>query len=712
MPEKFKENNFTSIIITVWALILISAFLFPRSDDICQLPALVDNLAGKTFFGLAGFLTNLFGVLIACLIVAAWCGLGSLMVLAVKRISTAQTDDNDSKILGFARSCGFGAAGWSLLWFFAGLSGGYKPATAAVSLLIGLTLFIYFAFRSWQARKSLGETNSTDVVEKLAFGITVIIILLTLISAVAPPTAKDALLYHFAVPRNFISAGNNQVIEGNIASYLALGTEMQVVWAMLLGNIFSLRTGEAAASATVFAFFPLLALATYGWARELGLDKKWAIISALLFVTIPTAYHVASSGYIDLALAFYLTLAVHAVSRWWKDLRSEWLFYTALCLGAALAIKLTALFAVIAVALAILLRARLAQNDETRNSPTAISLLAKGLIALACAGILASPWYIRDWVQTGSPVFPFYLNVWNGAAPGWDAKRSVWFQVINSQYGGSAKSIIDYLIAPVAVSLRAQPELPQYFDGVLGVVFLFGLPLIIWAYRRSLLDSSIKIALLISGCLFVFWLFTSQQLRYLLPIFPTLAVVIVFSSYALTQDKKVLRQTLGIALLIISIISGSTSLAWFAQKSPLQVVFGGESTEDFLTRSLDYYPYYQIINTQFPENSKIWLINMRRDTYYLNRPYFSDYMFEDYTFKKLVEESKNTAELQSKIKQLGITHLLVRHDFLLDYKQSVLVDDALPGKANLEKLNLARGVILDNKNVIRSDNKFSLVEIE
>ena len=87
-------------------------------------------------------------------------------------------------------------------------------------------------------------------------------------------------------------------------------------------------------------------------------------------------------------------------------------------------------------------------------------------------------------------------------------------------------------------------------------------------------------------------------------------------------------------------------------------------------------------------------------------------MFEDYTFKQLVEESSSTAELQAKIKQLGMTHLLVRHDFLLDYKQSVLVDDERLEKENSNKLKIARDLILDNKNVIRSDNRFSLVKIE
>ena len=96
---------------------------------------------------------------------------------------------------------------------------------------------------------------------------------------------------------------------------------MHTVWAMLLGDLVSPRVGEAAAGATVFLFFPLLLSAIYGWARENSvLEKRWALIAVLMVATVPTAYHVASSAYIDLALALFITLAIQALGRWWKTL--------------------------------------------------------------------------------------------------------------------------------------------------------------------------------------------------------------------------------------------------------------------------------------------------------------------------------------------------------------------------------------------------------
>src|SRR5690606_2767232 len=236
----------------------------------------------------------------------------------------------------------------------------------------------------------------------------------------------------------------------NIASYLALGTEMHVVWSMLLGGIFSTRAGEAAAGATVFLFFPILLAAVFGWCRELNISRSWSLVAVFAVAAIPTAFHVASSGYIDLALAIYIALAVHSLNRYLSRGSSGDLVLLAIFLGGALAVKLTAVFAIAGIALAVLLYAR----SSERAGPIMMAVFA----AVVFAGVLASPWYLRNWAATGSPVFPFYMSIWPGEAAGWDVERSNLFQAMNSQYGGAAERPENYLIAPLRVSLAAQPE--------------------------------------------------------------------------------------------------------------------------------------------------------------------------------------------------------------------------------------------------------------
>ena len=242
----------------------------------------------------------------------------------------------------------------------------------------------------------------------------------------------------------------------NIASFLPLGAELHSVWAMLLGQFLSERAAEAASGATQFAFFPLLVAFVYGWARRQRLDRTWSGLAALLIASVPTVYYVAANGYIDLALSLYVALAVESVARWWKTLHVEQLVYAALALSFALCLKLTAIFVVLPLALAILLRARQAQEEQHESASHEGRASARKDRAHRSRGaraglrVLASPWYIRTWAQTGSPVFPFYLNIWKGSAEGWDTERSLLFQEINSRYGGYPKMRLSFLAAPCA----------------------------------------------------------------------------------------------------------------------------------------------------------------------------------------------------------------------------------------------------------------------
>jgi hypothetical protein len=195
-----------------------------------------------------------------------------------------------------------------------------------------------------------------------------------------------------------------------------------------------------------------------------------------------------------------------------------------------------------------------------------------------------------------------------------------------------------------------------------------------------------------------------------LPILPSLAVIIVLAETALKQDK-VSRKFAYLAFLACAVAGALVSFSWFLEKNPVRVVFGGESRDEYLSRRLDYYKYYQLVNADNSPDMKVWLINMRRDSYYIDKPYFSDYIFEDWTLKKMVDESKTVDELREKARAMGITHILARHDVLLDFKQSAILDDKKSDAFNRAKLKLAQDLILDKERTIRSDGRFSLVKV-
>jgi hypothetical protein len=673
----------------LWAGVWLVVFLSSRGADAGQLPTLAGNFLRS--FAAAGTdwsapAARLLGVALALLIVGAWYGLGDL----IERFLPG----DDAGPLAVARRCALGAGGWSLLWFAFGAAHLYRRGVAWAALVAGVALLVAAILR---ARKGW-RLPLNDAVSRTSAALLGMVLLLGLLAALAPPTAKDTLLYHFALPKEFIATGGHTVAPGNLASYLPLGVEMHGLWAMLLGG----RAAEAAAGAVTFAFAPLLALALYGWAREMGLDAAWPLIAALLVASVPTAYYVTAHAYVDVALALYFALATHALARWWATLSSRHLWHAGLALGGALAIKLTAIYLALPMALVALWRARQSQQEGGQAN----RLLLTGAAALVLAGALASPWYVKTWTRTGSPFFPFYLNLWPGQAEGWDKGRSELFQMLNASYGGEDKGALDYLATPVKLSVFAEFDQPARYDGVLGVAFLAGLPLLLWGLWKLPLNAEVKIAAFLSGALYLFWLFSSQQLRYLLPALPTLAVAVCATA---AQLKTRLLQWVFVAC---AAAGGLVSLAWFLELNPLPVALGRETRDAYLVRHLKYYPFYQTVNAELPPDAKVWLINMRRDTYYLQRPYFSDYLFEDYTLAQLVADSSNVADLRRRVREMGITHVLARRDVLLDPARSVIVDPRLDAAKNDARMQMVKDFLTQGTKIIRQDDRlYLLVEL-
>jgi hypothetical protein len=487
---------------------------------------MLGGLAKDRILGGPGLVAAVGGVLIACLIVTAWLGLGDLVLrLPARGHATADLP----RVLSLASRCLAGAALWSIAWLGLGIAHLYRGWVALGALIVGLALAGIAWRRDQPVRSAPAPLSPAALTACVLVGI---VLALALVAALAPPTARDALFYHFALPKAYLTAGGAVLVPYNMATFYPQEVEMQVVWAMLLGRLADDRLAETAAGATVFAFAPLLAFITYGWARERGVDRAWASVAALMVVAIPTVYDIAGSGYVDLALTAYAALAVRAVGRWWSTLNREWIAPLALAIAGALSIKLTAGFIALALAVVVLVRVATTQDrdGEDGRAPRRRAAIT-GAGGLLLGVLLAAPWYVRTWMRTGSPVFPFYLDIWPGEAPGWDVARSRLYQSFLSTYG-DPHGVLDYVLAPIRLSVSAQPDLPAYYDGVVGIAFLFALPVLAWALYRRRLDVELRIAVLMSTAMFLFWLFSSEQIRFLLPALPGLAVAMSASGMA------------------------------------------------------------------------------------------------------------------------------------------------------------------------------------
>ncbi len=89
------------------------------------------------------------------------------------------------------------------------------------------------------------------------------------------------------------------------------------------------------------------------------------------------------------------------------------------------------------------------------------------------------------------------------------------------------------------------------------------------------------------------FLSTSAQLRYLLPIAPSLAIAIAAAAAASGRQIRAVAQYALTAAAFFAIL---TTAAWFCQKAPLRVALGGQERDAYLAAHLDYFPLYDWIN--------------------------------------------------------------------------------------------------------------------
>ena len=133
----------------------------------------------------------------------------------------------------------------------------------------------------------------------------------------------------------------------------------------------------------------------------------------LIFLSIPSVFAVSHVAYNDLFVTFFTLAAIYSFFRWSEQRLTAWLILCGIFSGSAAACKYTALLLTPLGCLGILWFAS-RRKTETRQ---ALRLLA---LYVAAAFIAGSPFYLKNWIVTGNPFYPFFYGIFGGR--GWDRR--------------------------------------------------------------------------------------------------------------------------------------------------------------------------------------------------------------------------------------------------------------------------------------------------
>jgi hypothetical protein len=184
---------------------------------------------------------------------------------------------------------------------------------------------------------------------------------------------------------------------------------------------------------------------------------------------------------------------------------------------------------------------------------------------------------------------------------------------------------------------------------------------------------SLDILAILTGILSIAWSLGSQQIRFLLPMFPGLSIIASLVMVKLYKNSKL--QLLSRSL-VISCASGMVFATliymglYINLVQPEKVLFCLESKADFLRRNVRDFTGIENINRRLTTNIKVMLLWDGRG-YYCDRGCLPD--IDQSRWISLLEQSKDYSILSLRLQEQNITHLYFNNEdvsyFLLKHDQ-------------------------------------------
>jgi hypothetical protein len=432
--------------------------------------------------------------------------------------------------------------------------------------------------------------------------------LLALLLAFAPPADDfDALVYHLTVPLLWFKDGglvNSTLIPSYWFPNLVEG---MFVWGLAFKN-------DTLPSLIHLAFASITIGLIWWWAYKIqGNTLAWRSMAILL--TIPSLPLLASWAYTDLALAFFCVAALFTM---WKSQESSsksfWIL-SAVFSGLAMGIKYTSF------TLPLVLVLWLAWQEKNKIK----AVLVKCSLFTSMAVFVGMPWYIRNWIWTGNPFFPFVFG-----GKDWDA-----FLATNYANPGTGigLNILKIILIPFNMTLGHLDA--TYFDGRMGPWWLILLPIMVWVLlknRRSTVIRAIHLPVFFGLLSFLFWVLgvintaSLWQTRYL---FPALLPLAPLAAMALDQFSNLDTHKFRISFIINSMLFLSVVLFFFdfgnfvLSRNPIPYALNIQSRQDYIESVQPAYADAISLVNQTPPDSYIYFLYEPR-TYGMTRQVASD----------------------------------------------------------------------------------------
>ena len=512
-----------------------------------------------------------------------------------------------------------GQAGWLNLVGLAVLLG----VVTELGLLAGFRLLRELARHSLKRP----EKGLTTVVDRLLLVFLVLTLGATALAALAPVTDGDALCYHLQVPKVFLVRQAVYFDPDLHETVYPLVTELLYA----IGLEFR---GPVACRCLQWVLGLVFAAGVAALARpSLGRRAWWA---AALAVLVPAISNGMAAPLNDVSLAAFGVAAFLAWTRCFDRPSRASTVVAGAFTGLAIGVKYPALVLAALLTAATLLRPVLDPAWRSRRGAIRTLMMAAGFLGTAV--LLGGAWYLRAYVYTGNPVFPFFKNWFGGA--GLD-------EVLAPIKRPLAVNVWSLLGAIVPLTL--EPDRFDSFAHQFGPVFLLFLPALLFegAPRRVLGLAAVAYAFL------VVCMTQRQNMRFLLFAVGPMSVGIAY--LATRWLERGTRPARALVMALMLVLGLETGLSLTRGACAAGVVLGKETFAEFLGRCEPTYRVGRWVARNLPATAR--LIGQDHRGFYIPRGYTMELAHRRRT--GLGQNNESSREIVEVLKREGYTHLMM-----------------------------------------------------
>ncbi len=512
----------------------------------------------------------------------------------------------------WAASAALGLGFWGLWVLLLGLVGALYSAVLLASAAAGAALLAFSSGRRSDAAPQrdasvLPAYPRRALISAFAL-LSVLYIVIVTASAFAPELSFDALYVHLPYARDAAASHHISFAPNNWSAAMPALPLMFYITGFLFSGV------ALAKLFNTLCYFLIGAIIYY-------FCRRWAsalhgIVGAALFWSSPVALYEATTALIDLPLTLYSGIAVLSLLEWTRQDEDSFLWLSAVSLGFAFGCKYHAAFWFVPVVLVMTWHLLVSRRSRKRT------FITKLLLYSSIVFLLFLPWMLRTWIYTGNPVFPLANGIFKSPYFTPAMERASWDAFANEGVGRSWKALLSL---PWTVTFHPGP-----FRGTLGVVFFFGVLLALFRSKTV----QLRYALVIAAFHFYTWGLVAQEIRYLLPLAPLLAVVTSFGFLGSRDEPKTagevssarggllsLRQGFkmaGCAVLLAGVVSSYPSLYpswvkewtyWHSYLPPWRVLMGRVSAQEYLQRDIPSIYVFDYINQKLRPQDRVLLLN-------------------------------------------------------------------------------------------------------